>query len=160
MWPVAAKSLISDELAAFIESGLSINVGTRDSEMEPDGVVAWAARVHDDRAQITIYLHNDAADAMLRNLRVHPEIAALFERPTSHRACQVKGRFLSARPAKASERAEVENQIGKFSTDLEAIGIPRAMSSGSQVWPCAAIQMRVSELFEQTPGPGAGKPLQ
>jgi hypothetical protein len=127
--------------------------------MEPDGVIAWAALVHNDRTQITIYLHDDAANAMLRNLRVHPEIAVLFELPTSHRACQVKGRFVSTRPAEASERAEVEQQIDKFCTDLEGIGIPRDMASGSQIWPCTAIQMRASELFQQTPGPGAGEPL-
>ena len=156
---MTAKLLISDELAAFIESGLSINVGTRDSDLEPDGVIAWAARVHDDRAQITIYLHKDAAEPMVRNLRVHPEIAVLLERPTTHRACQVKGRFISTRPAKASERAEVEKQADNFCADLEGIGIPRALSSGSQIWPCTAIQMRATELFEQTPGPGAGEPL-
>jgi len=79
MWRVAAKSLISDELAAFIESGLSINVGTRDSEMEPDGVVAWAARVHDDRAQITIYLHNDAAvSAQKANFQPQLRISLLW----------------------------------------------------------------------------------
>ena len=142
-----------------MESGLSINVGTRDSELEPDGVVAWAARVHDDRTQLTIYLHKDAAEAMVRNLRVHPEIAVLLERATSHRACQVKGRFVSSRPAKASERAEVEQQIDKFWADLEGIGIPRTLSGGYRVWPCTAIQMRATQLFEQTPGPGAGEPL-
>lgn len=156
---MAAKPLISDEVATFIESGLSINVGTRDSELEPDGGIAWAARVHDDRAQITIYLHQDAAEPMVRNLRAHPEIAVLFERPTSHRGCQVKGRFVSTRPVKPTERAEVERQIECFVTDLEGIGIPRAMASGSEIWPCVAIQMRATELFEQTPGPGAGEPL-
>ena len=156
---MTVKPLISDELAAFIESGLSINVGTRNSELEPDGVIAWAARVHDDRAQITIYLHRDAAEAMVRNLRVHPEIAVLLERPTSHIACQVKGSFVSSRPAKASERAEVEKQADKFCAELEAIGIPRTLTGGSQIWPCAAIQMRATQLFAQTPGPGAGEPL-
>ncbi len=156
---MTAKPLISDELATFIESGLSINVGTCDRDLEPDGAIAWAARVHDDRAQITIYLHKDAAAAMVRNLRVHPGIAVLFERPTSHRGCQVKGRFVSTRPAKATERAEIEKQLEGFLTDLEGIGIPRDLTSGSEIWPCVAIQMRATELFEQTPGPGAGEPL-
>jgi hypothetical protein len=156
---VTAKPLFSDELVAFIESGLSINVGSRDSELEPDGVVAWAARVHDDRTQLTIYLHKQAAEAMVRNLRVHPEFAVLLERPTTHRGCQVKGRFISTRPAKPSERAVVERQAESFCADLEGIGIPRALSSCAEIWPCAAIQMRATELFEQTPGPGAGEPL-
>lgn len=156
---MTARPLISNELATFIESGLSINVGTRDEALEPDGVIAWAARVHEDRAQLTIYLHKDAADAMLRNLREFPRIAVLFERPTSHRACQVKGNFVSSRPAKAAERAQVEQQSENFCADLEGIGIPRELLTGLEIWPCVAIQVRATQLFEQTPGPGAGEPL-
>jgi hypothetical protein len=108
---------------------------------------------------LTIYLHKDAADAMLRNLREFPRIAVLFERPTSHRACQVKGNFVSSRPAKAAERAQVEQQSENFCADLEGIGIPRELLTGLEIWPCVAIQVRATQLFEQTPGPGAGEPL-
>jgi Pyridoxamine 5'-phosphate oxidase len=159
MWRVAVRRLISDEVADFIESGLSINIGTRNGKLEPDGAIAWAVQVHADRSQLTLYLHKEAAKAMLRNLRVHPEIAVLFERPTSHRACQVKGSFVSKRPAKPPERAKVERQMDGFFSDLEGIGIPRALLAELEVWPCVAIQIRATELFEQTPGPGAGEPL-
>lgn len=142
-----------------MESGLSINIGTQNGKLEPNGAIAWAAQVHNDRSQVTLYLHREAAKAMLRNLRVHPGIAVLFEKPTSHRACQVKGRFVSTRPAKAPERAKVESQMDGFISDLEGIGIPRGMLSELEIWPCVAIQMRATELFEQTPGPGAGEPL-
>ena len=96
---------------------------------------------------------------MLRNLKAHPEIALALDQPTSHRACQVKGRFVSTRRGKSTERAEVERQVNAFFTDLEAIGIPRAMVAGWKIWPCVAIELRVTQLFEQTPGPGAGEPL-
>src|SRR5262245_60749724 len=124
---MTVRAVISDELAVFLESGLSINVGTRDGELQPDGVIAWAARVHEDRAHLTLFLHKEAAQAMLKNLRKHPQIAVAFDRPTSHRACQVKGRFVSTRSGKAAERVEVERQMDGFSADLEGIGIPRTM---------------------------------
>ena len=156
---MSGRPLISAELADFIESGLSINVGTRGKDLEPDGVIAWAGKVHDDRTQLTIYMHKEAAQAILRNLRKYPEIAVLFERPTSHRACQVKGRFVSTRPAKAVERSKVEQQVEGFFVDLERIGIPRTLIAALDIWPCLAIEMRATDLFEQTPGPGAGEPL-
>jgi hypothetical protein len=156
---VTKRLLISDELAGFLESGLSINIGTRDGELQPDGAIAWAVSVHSDRMHLTLYMHKEAAHAMLRNLRDYPQMAADFERPTSHRACQVKGRFVATRPGKASEREHVERQVRRFFDDLEGIGIPRAMVQGFKVWPCVAIEMRALELFEQTPGPGAGEPL-
>jgi len=153
------KTLISDELKAFLESGLSIVIATRDGELQPDGAVAWAARVTDGGAGITLYLHDAAARQMLRNLKRYPEIAIDFDLPTSHRACQVKGVYLSSRRAKAGERGEVERQLEAFAADLEEIGIPRAMLTGWEAWPCTAFDLRVTELFEQTPGPGTGEPL-
>ena len=36
---------------------------------------------------------------------------------------------------------------------------PRAMVAGMKIWPCVAIELRVTQLFEQTPGPGAAEPL-
>jgi hypothetical protein len=153
------EALISEELAGFLESGLSITLATRDDELQPDGAIAWAARVHDDRAHLTVFLYEKAAAAMLRNLASHPEMALAFDLPTSHRACQVKGLFLSSRRARTAERAEVKRQVEGFIADLEAIGIPRAMTAGWTFWPCVALELRVTQLFEQTPGPGAGEPM-
>lgn len=150
---------ISDELVEFLQSGLSIVVATRDGDLQPDGAVAWAARVHDDREGLTVFLHEQAAREMLANLAAHPEIALDFDRPTSHRACQVKGVHVATRRARASERALVERQLEAFAGDLEAIGIPRAMTGGGTTWPCTALELRVTQLFEQTPGPGTGEPL-
>lgn len=156
---MSTKALITEELAEFLESGLSITVATRDAELQPDGAIAWAARVHDDRSRLTVFLHDPAAREMLRNLKTHPQIAIAFDRPTSHRACQVKGLFASSRRARAAERAVVESQVEGFVADLDAIGIPRAMVAGWTTWPCIALEVVVTELFEQTPGPGTGGPL-
>jgi hypothetical protein len=150
---------ISDELAAFLESGLAIVAATRDAELQPNCAPAWAVRVHADRVHLTAFLYKTAAQEMLRNLESHPEIALDFDRPTSHRACQVKGIYLSARSAKAAERPTVEQQAEAFAADLDDIGVPRALTAGWEIWPCTALKLRVTELYEQTPGPGAGEPL-
>lgn len=156
---MAAMPPIPEELARFFERGLSITVATRDGELQPDGAPAWAARVHDDRARVTVYLHEGAASATLRNLAAHPEVAVLFEQPTRHRGCQVKGRFLSWRPAREDERREVLRQAEAFRDELEGIGIPRALNAAWTFWPCVAVELAVEQLFEQTPGPGCGEPL-
>jgi hypothetical protein len=150
---------IGEELAAFLRSGLAITVATRDGELQPDGAWGWAVEVEDGGREILLYLYEAAAAAMLRNLERHPEIAAVLDQPTSHRACQVKGRFLSARPALPAERATVERQVEAFRRDLEAIGIPPRLSADWKVWPAVALRVEVQEVFEQTPGPGTGGPL-
>lgn len=153
------KGRISEELRGFLESGLSIVVATRDGELQPDGAVALAARVHDDGAHLTLFLYQDAGRRLLRNLRTYPQMGIYFDRPTTHRACQVKGLYTSSRRARLAERPLIERQGGEFVTDLEAIGIPRAMTTGWKGWPCMAIELQVTELYEQTPGPGTGEPL-
>lgn len=150
---------MDDELAAFLESGLAIVVATRDGDLQPDGAVAWAVRVEEDRERLTLFMHPQAAREMLRNLERCPEIAVDLDLPTTHRACQLKGIHLSARPARDDERGLVERQVDAFSADLEGIGIPRALNPGWRIWPCTALEMRVTQLFEQTPGPGTGEPL-
>ncbi len=150
---------IGDELVRFLECGLAIVVATRDRELQPDGAAAWAIKVHDDRASATLYLHDLAARRMLANLESCPEIAVDLDLPTTHRACQIKGRYVKSRRARAAERKLVERQVEAFAADLEAIGIPRALTAGWDPWPCTALELRVTELYEQTPGPGAGEPL-
>ena len=150
------KTPIDDALARFLESGLAITVATRDGELQPDGSWAWAVRVEDGGSELSVFLYEEAAAAMLRNLTGHPEIAIVLDRPTSHRACQVKGTFLSSRPAAPEERVEIERQVGLFRTDLGAIGLPAGLTAGWVLWPATALRVRVTDVFEQTPGPGTG----
>jgi hypothetical protein len=150
---------IADELAGYLQSGLSITVATRDAELQPNGARAWAAVLDDDRSHLTVFLHESAAPPLVRDLEAHPEIAVAFDRPTNNRACQVKGVFVASRRARPGERAEIERQADGFLGQLETLGIPRAMTAGWRVWPCIAVTFRVDRLYEQTPGPRAGEPM-
>ena len=154
-----SKPLISNDLLEFIESGLSITVATRDGELQPNGAMAWAAQVDPDRAHLTVFLYEKAAESVLRELESHPEIAVLFEKPSNHHGCQIKGIFESTRAGRPAERAIVERQRAGFFADLDGLGIPSAMYAGWKFWPCRALYLRATQFFEQTPGPGAGEPL-
>jgi hypothetical protein len=156
---VGEKGLISKEIAAFIESGVAIVVGTRNGDLEPDGAAAWAVRVEPDGDRVTVFMYEEAGRAMLRNLRSFPEIALDIDSPITHRACQVKGVYLSSRAATEDERPLIERQIDGFGHELETIGIPRAMTDGWKTWPCLALEVRATQVFEQTPGPGTGELL-
>lgn len=153
------ERFFSDELAAFLESGLSIVVGVRDLSLRPDGAAALAARVHDDRAHLTLFLYEENAERIRSILDECPQIAVTLDLPTTHRACQVKGVVVEMRAATESDRPEVLRQLDCFNRDLEELGYPRAMFAQWKVWPCTAIVVRAHELFEQTPGPGTGERL-
>jgi hypothetical protein len=63
------------------------------------------------------------------------------------------------RAASARERKTIERQWDALLDNLAQIGIPRAATASYKLWPSVAIRIRVTALFSQTPGPGAGAPL-
>jgi len=151
--------MLSVELAAFVSSGLSIYLGTRDTDLEPHGTRAWALVVEDDLTHAVAFLNEGGAGPIRRNVEDNGRVAIAVSRPSDHRSCQLKGTAVEVRPCLAGERAEVERQADGFLRELEAIGIPRSLTSAWNVWPCVAVRVRVDSVFEQTPGPGAGEPM-
>jgi hypothetical protein len=151
--------VIDRELAAFLEEGIAIQLGTRNDRLEPNGARVMAVRVDDGGTHLVAYVTKPAAAHVLPDLRANGQAAIVFARPPDERACQVKGVFTGARAATAREKTFVLDQADRWLARLESIGCPRAMWTNWETWPCVAIRVRVTALFNQTPGPGAGAPL-
>lgn len=149
--------MLSEDLADFVASGVSISLATRNADLEPEGTRGWAAIVDPDRVHVTVHVHSSWAPTILRDLEDNGRIAICFSRPRDHRTCQLKGRYVDSRPSRPGERAEVERQANGFLDDLDGLGYPRRLTSGWKFWPCVALRMRVEDVFHQTPGPGAGE---
>jgi hypothetical protein len=150
--------MIGAELASFLQEGLGIYVGTRNAALEPNGARAAAASVHTGGGEMTVYVPAIAAGRVLDDLRTNQHIAVSFGRPADDRACQVKGVFIDAREARDDERGIVTAQWEAFVKNLDYIGIPPAATRGWEAWPAIAVRFKPTAVFDQTPGPGAGKP--
>jgi hypothetical protein len=118
-----------------------------------------AVTVDADGTHITAYVPNVASERILAHLQENRQAALCFGRPTDDRACQVKGEFVEARPASASERTEVDRQWKGFLENVGQIGFPAKITESWATWPAIAVRLRVTALFSQTPGPGAGAPM-
>ena len=151
--------MIKPELAAFLQEGVGIHLGTRDGDLRPNGARALAVRVDQDGAHLNVYLSSVAAGRVLGDLESNGQAAVDFGRPTDDRACQVKGLFVRSWTATDGERPLIDVQWRGFGDKLEGIGIPRAAYGNWTTWPAVAIRLKVTALFEQTPGPQAGVPL-
>jgi hypothetical protein len=148
--------MIEPDLRAFLEGGLGIHIGTRTARLEPNGARALAVKVEEDRLHLVVYLAEVAAGRVVPDLRANGAIAVGFARPVDERACQIKGIFVTARPAADDERRVIEEQFEGFRANLERIGIPKIGTRGWSIWPAVAIRFRATTIFEQTPGPDAG----
>jgi hypothetical protein len=151
--------MIDALLAAFLQEGVGIHIGTRDEALRPNGARAIAVQVEDGGAYLVVYVSAVAAVRLMADLESNGQAAVSFGRPTDDRACQVKGTFVDARAAAEPERPRVTAQWDGFLSSLEQIGIPRAATGAWVTWPAVAIRLRATAVFDQTPGPGAGAPL-
>ena len=151
--------MIDAQLAAFLQEGVGIHIGTRDEALRPNGARAIAVQVEQGGAQLVVYVAAVAAARLTADLESNGQVAVSFGRPTDDRACQVKGTVIDVRPAAEDERPLVTAQWDGFLGSLEQIGIPRAAPGAWVTWPAVAIRLRATAVFNQTPGPDAGAPL-
>ena len=147
--------MVTPELTEFLSGYVDIHMGTRDEQLRPHSVRVTAVRVEDDHHLLAFVPAIGAAD-VLRDLDANGQVAIFAGRPPDNRAFQMKGVFSEHRPADDAERAFIDRYWDTCLEALEMIGIPRVTFSHWPVWPSVVIRVRVTAVFSQTPGPGAG----
>jgi|SRR5687767_8911889 len=148
--------MIDPSLASFLEEGLSLHIGTRDADLNPQGGRAAALAVEPDGAHVIVYVPERAMTRMRAQLESIGLAAVSIGRPVDERACQVKGVVVEIRPAREDEQGLVAAQWDGYLRQLELIGIQRGISAGWSMWPAVAVRIRVTAVFEQTPKPDTG----
>jgi hypothetical protein len=151
--------MISPELAAFLQEGIAMSIGTRNARLEPNGARVVAVTVDADGRHVVAYVPAPAARHVLPDLQDNGHASLVFARPPDERACQLKGTYVGSWPASDDERDPVQTQWGWWIDRLEMIGIERPAMAEWITWPCVAIRVRVTAIFNQTPGPDAGAPI-
>ncbi len=149
--------MIPDWIIMLLRTGVSVMVGTRDTALMPECTRAWGIRVAPDRDTMTILLSETFAGKTLDNLRDNGMLAVTCTRPTDHLTCQLKGRVQRITPVTSVERKLSQQWHREFLAELKAVGVPAELPEAWIVEPTHAVTIAVSEVFDQTPGPGAGK---
>ena len=161
MPPMTAGPLIDAELAAFLQSGVSMHIATARGNV-PQLARAAACRVAPDRRRVTMFVAPAQAVAVLDDVAANGAVAAVFTKPLTHRTVQLKGGDARIVSAGHEEAALVRAQVDAFGAELASMGFPGrlgailALGGATQL---LAITFSVSAAFVQTPGPGAGGAL-
>jgi hypothetical protein len=151
--------LITPELAQFLDGPNSIVVGTQDGKLMPECARALLLRCGSDGDSATVWLPAAVAARTIANLAVDKRIAIAAELPSQHKTRQLKGVATKVGDAPANRRATLEQAFELFIVQCGTVGLPRRLLERVVLWPAVEISVRVSAVFEQTPGPGAGEPL-
>ena len=149
--------MIPPQVFDLLQTGVSVIVGTRDSSLMPESTRAWGIHIATDRASVTIFLTEAISQKTLQNLRENGLVAISCTRPTDHVACQLKGRLRTIRPAGQADRDHSKSWHRDFAGELIAIGVPPDLCEAWITEPALAIEIDVTDVFHQTPGPGAGE---
>lgn len=158
--PVIA-GVLTQELAEFCQSGVSIVIAASTADGLPIAGVARACRITPG-GRMRILLSARANMALLGALARGSAFAATFSAPRNHRSIQIKA--LSARQVDPTvgELDEVERQVRTFTSELVFVSYtPRFAGAytGYSLDDIVAIEFSPHEAFVQTPGPGAGEHL-
>jgi hypothetical protein len=95
----------------------------------------------------------------MANVEATRRLAIVTTHPISHCATQLKGTVERTRPAREDEEPFILDHFGGFGGVLNAIGYPLRVTRSIVHWPAYAVEMRVEEIYEQSPGPKAGTRL-
>ena len=155
---------IDDELKAFLESGPSVIVGTRDVGLAPEITRAWGPRVSEDRRSVSVCVPLATSAKTLDNLADNGRIALACALPTTVKSLQLKGTCIETSEPDAADLAAVREHREVFASRNERIGVPRHMVE--TLWRreletspvLVKIRFVPEQAFDQTPGPDAGSP--
>ena len=97
---------------------------------------------------------------MRANLELNGAVAVGFSPPTIARAVQVKGVATLVGDPEAADLERVERHVRSFVAEAERIGAPAELSRRMFVSSgLVTVQFSIDEVFDQTPGPTAGRRL-
>jgi hypothetical protein len=147
--------------AAFIQGPVSVIVASRNAGLVPDVVRGCGCRVSRDRRQVTVLIEPGRTSSLLDDIAANGLIAVVFSQPSTHRTIQLKGTDARIVAVTAADRAAASRHREAWSSDLAGIGysleFATALHGGAGA--LTAIRFTPAAAFQQTPGPGAGRPL-
>lgn len=154
-----SEPIVGAELAAFMAQGVAVIVATRNDDRQPEITRGWGPDVSADGRQLTLCVSVPPASATRENLESNGEIAITFSLPTTYRSVQVKGRATLDGDPTAEQQSRMESHLALFVEDVAQLGLSARVASRLMSPPFAAVTCSVRELYDQTPGAGAGAPL-
>jgi hypothetical protein len=148
---------LTEAWARSLAGPCSIVAASRDDRLVPSCTRVAALRCNPGSDRVTIWVATGSSARFLADVRATATVAIVNLEPISHRTLQLKGRAIAVRPAPEQDRVEVEAQLRRYFEHLELVGLPVRLTDRFVRWPATAIDVAVEEVFDQTPGPGAGE---
>lgn len=152
--------MIDTDVAALLEGPVMILLSTRDSAHRAG--IARGSGVRFDRrnGQIHVLLCRSQWPDVAGNAETGAPIAMTAVRPSDYRAFQIKGVIRSVAPASGEEQQRAMAYVNRMLDVMSELGVTKLQLSHTLTdQDLVRISFLPTDLFAQTPGPGAGQRL-
>jgi hypothetical protein len=150
--------MIPEKIARFLERANVAFAGTRNRDLVPFGhrVSGWC--IGADGRTLTAFTPEPSTAGLVESLQENGELALTVEDFPTHETYQFKGRYVSHRPAQREDFAIVDRIRERFMKNMRTLFpvLPEGIVGAFNSKPTLAVEFAVSEIYVQTPGPGAG----
>ena len=154
---------LTAEQVFFLQGPVSINVGAVGRDGWPCVCRAQGVTVGRDRRVLTVLLSAARGRAVLDALDAGSGISLVASRPATHATLQLKAASAVRVPVNAAHRALNRGYAAAFGEELGGLGYGVPLVEGLVAMLTAsdlmALRIAPEVLFDQTPGPEAGREL-
>lgn len=154
-----SSTIVTEDDARFMLGGVSISVASRDRRFVPSLARSAGCRLSADRQQVTVLVLRSQARQLLQDITDTGAIAVVFSEPSTHRTIQLKGLDASVHEALPDDASAADEHRTAFASDIIPLGYVRELAyaiHGFTLDDMQAITFTPTDIFQQTPGPGAG----
>ena len=152
--------MLDSAMVEFIQGGVAVGVATRDDDLRPEFARGWGPEVSADGRSLRLCVTAPEGSRMRENLERNGAVAVGFSPPTIARAVQVKGVAGAVAEPETADLERVERHFRSFVAEAGRIGAPAELSQRMFVREgLVAVSFSIDEVFDQTPGPTAGRHL-
>jgi hypothetical protein len=158
---IAADSPLSVELAAFMQSGISVILAVVTSDLQPIAGFGLACRI-DETGTVRVLLRKPANAALMNVVAQGRPVAVTVSRPHDHRSIQVKAAAARIATVRPDDLPEIARQTAGMRDELIGCAFDPLLSAAYVAYEpgeVVALELKPDRIFIQTPGPGAGSEL-
>lgn len=149
--------MIPQEVVALTNGPYFVYLGSRDGNMIPMTRQGWGVGIK--AAGIIIYVVEAQVESMLKNLQDNGRVTVSLTDPNDHISYQMKGQFIKARPIVEDEAALQQQYRVNLVNVVITLGYSKEIAERYACHADLAIEIEAEQIFNQTPGPGAGKKI-
>lgn len=158
--PVGGTRLIDDEVRVFLQGPVSAMLGTADGLHVADVTRIAGVLASDDQASMRVLVAANATVARANAAEPGDAVALLVTDITNYRSLQWKGTVVAWHEPTPGDLTLLDGHVERFLAAAPTVGLDATKARRCFPSDVVALEVAVNALFDQTPGPDAGRRIE